>query len=102
MKHFAVISVGLAMLAFGGGCHKSSMPPQANADEARIALTTALEAWQHGETSETLAARSPPLYFNDQRCVPGIKLLSYKIEDGHDYHGLTVRLRADLTMRLDN
>ena len=94
------IAVGFVLVACAG-CHRNSLPPQANADEARAALITALEAWKNGETSDALAARRPPLYFNDQRCVPEIKLVSYKIEDGHEQYALSVRLRANLTMRLD-
>ena len=93
--------IALGLLALAGGCHRSSLPPQANADEARVALNSALEAWQRGETWEAMAARTPPLYFNDPKCLPEVKLLNYKIEEGHEYHGLTVRLRTVLTLRVN-
>jgi hypothetical protein len=80
------------------GCGGGSLPPQSDPDEARKLLIVALEAWKGGETANTLAARQPPLYFND--LIADHRLISYTIADGHEMYGLSVRLRATLSLKL--
>ena len=86
----------VAVLA--AGCGSGSLPPAADPDLARQTLTTALDAWKAGETAESLAARQPPLFFNDLKADHA--LLAYTIADGHEVYGQSVRLSATLTLKL--
>lgn len=79
------------------GCGGGALPPQANPDDAKAALITALEAWKKGETTESLAGRAKPIYFNDIKDRPGVKLLGFSIIDGHEFYGQSVRLSVVLT-----
>lgn len=86
----------VAVLAVG--CGGGSLPPQANPDEARKTLAAALDAWKAGETAEALAARQPPVYFNDLKAEH--RLLAYTIADGHEVYGRSVRLSVTLSLKL--
>lgn len=81
------------VLAVGCG---GTLPPRADADEARRVLAAALDAWKAGETAEALAARTPPVYFNDLKADQ--RLVSYTISDGHEMYGQSVRLSVTLTL----
>jgi hypothetical protein len=93
------LALGALIVLPAAGCHQS-LPPQADPAAARTALTAALEAWQKGESTEDLAKRSPPIYFNDQKCVPDVKLISFKIEDSQDFYGQSVRIKTVLTLKM--
>jgi hypothetical protein len=80
------------------GCN-SDLPPQASPDQARAALVTALDAWQKGETVESLAARESPIYFNDSKWQPDVRLVSYTVSEGHEMYGQSVRLTGTLTLK---
>jgi hypothetical protein len=97
---FVVRAAGGLVLLAAIGCSRGSLPPKADPDQARIALRAALDAWQQGETSDSLAARQPPFYFNDPKCVSDVKLVRYTLDEGHEYHGQTVRLTAMLYLNL--
>src|SRR5687768_7004218 len=88
------------LLAVLAGCGGGSVPEQASPDAARTALQTALDAWQKGESIDALAERTPRVYFNDPKCRAGAQLLGYKLEDGHAFHGQSVRLEVTLTLKL--
>jgi hypothetical protein len=97
-----IVGIGLAIgmtIFLLPGCG-NSLPPQADANQARVVLQEALESWQKGETIDSLAQRTPPIYFNDPKCIPGIKLVSFQIEDGHENHGQSVRISASLSLTL--
>lgn len=85
-----------ALLA--AGCGGGSLPPKADADEARKTLVIALDGWKAGETAETLAARQPPIFFNELKADQ--KLVSYTIADGHEMYGQSVRLSATLHLKM--
>lgn len=89
----------LILLAASGlaGCGGGSLPPQANPDDARAALTTALEAWKKGETSESLASREKPIYFNEIRDRPEVRLVEFTINPDHGFYGQSVRLIVNVT-----
>jgi hypothetical protein len=80
------------------GCQSGSVPPQSNPDQAREALTTALEAWKKGEPLDGLARRQPPIHFNDSKARE-TQLLDYKLEDGHTFYGQTVRIPVVLSLK---
>lgn len=87
----------LCFLAFLG-CGGSSLPPEADPDQARAALETALATWQKGDSTQALAKGGSPIYFNDPKCR-GMKLLSYKIEEGNAFHGQSVRIVSFLSLK---
>lgn len=95
MKHCRYLILLLLVV----GCSRP-LPPMADAEQARTALTQALDAWKQGQTIEELAARTPPLYFNDPKCTPETKLISYELAEGHTVHGQSVRLAAKLNLKL--
>jgi hypothetical protein len=49
-------------------------------DQARAALVTALDAWKKGE-ARSLAQRNPPIRFNDDDFMAGLRLSDYEIEE---------------------
>lgn len=97
MASRARLAGGLALL-LAAGCG-NSLPPQADPDQARAALRAALDAWQKGESAESLARGVPPVYFNDPKCGAGVQLLGYKLDDGHGFHGQSVRLPVVLSLK---
>jgi hypothetical protein len=70
-----VFVLGVALVA---GCGKSHSPA-ADPERARKALTAALDAWKGGERLETLQARTPAIYFNDELSAEK-RLVKYDIE----------------------
>ena len=95
---------GLAALALlVVGCSTGPpLPPQANPDEARAALTTALEAWKKGGNArEALAAGNPPIYFNDPRCGPDVRLVAYRLDEAHTGYGQSVQITVVLSFEKD-
>ncbi len=52
---FSRLGPGLVLVALAVGCHQA-LPPQADADKARTALVTALDAWKKGEVPDLLNA----------------------------------------------
>src|SRR5262245_62107935 len=81
------------------GCGGGSLPEQASPERAKQALRNALDAWQKDEPLEALAERTPAIYFNDHRARDGMRLLSYELEDGHEFFGQSVRVRAKALVR---
>jgi hypothetical protein len=92
-------SAGAALLlgALALGCG-GSLPERASPEKARQALETALDAWKKGTSFETLAKGTPPIYFNDPKYKDGRPLSDYAVQDGHEFHGQSVRLSAKLTL----
>jgi hypothetical protein len=95
-RHLLAGTIFLAMAAMVCGC-RGSLPAQADPDQARAALTSALDAWQKGQEIEKLAERDPPIHFNDPKCRGGTRLVSYRLEDGAEHHGQAARITAVLT-----
>jgi hypothetical protein len=54
----------LFLLSFTVGCG-TSLPPTADSAKARSALQASLDAWQKGESAESLQTRSPAIHVND-------------------------------------
>lgn len=88
--------VGLALAA--AGCGGGSLPPTADADQARAALVVALDTWRDGGAADALTGRTPPVYFNDPKYRAGQKLVGYKLDADHAPHGQSVRISGQLTL----
>jgi hypothetical protein len=81
------------------GCGGGSLPPMASPDQARSALTTALEAWKSDASIEALTKRQPPIYFNEPRLKSDAKLLNFQLRDSHEMYGQSVRIEVDMTFQ---
>ncbi len=68
----------LLVLVFTIGCG-SSLPPAADSAQARAALQSALDAWQKGDSLESLQGRSPPIHVNDFGWDRKDRLVKYEI-----------------------
>jgi len=79
------------------GCG-SRLPPVADPDRAAAALKTALEAWQQGASTESLAAASPPIHVSDVEWASGSKLTKYQIKS-EQAAGLGWRCEVLLTVQ---
>ena len=99
MTTFSRRALVFALAAAAVGCGGNSLPPQADADEARAALRAALDDWKGGAPADALAKASPPVYFNDPRRRAGVQLVGYKIDDGQTVHGRSVRIAAVVSIK---
>lgn len=87
---------GLVIVLVGlGGCGGTRATP-ADADQARAAVRTALEAWKADSLDKL--AKVEGIVFNDHDCRAGRRLVEYKIE-ADDRFGNSVRCRAVLSLR---
>jgi hypothetical protein len=73
----------LPLLIVIAGCARAPELPvelRYDSDQARTALVTALDAWKKGE-ARALARRNPPIRFDDDDLVAGLRLSDYEIEE---------------------
>jgi hypothetical protein len=89
-------AVCLALLV-PAGCQKR-LPPQADADEARAALTAALDAWKDGGSPEALRGRTPPVDFRDAHWDGGSRLTRYVVK-AEERSGVSVRFTVELQLQ---
>jgi hypothetical protein len=90
----------VAALLLAAGCGKP-LPPAADAQRARAALETALQAWQKGEPPEALQRADPAIHVNDPAWRSGQRLVKYQIES-EQANGLSWRCEVLLTLRKGN
>ena len=88
-------SLSMVLLCMAG-CSQS-LPPVANSERAREGLQSALDAWQKGETVESLQAQVPAIHVNDPDWRNSKKLVKYQIGTGQ-YHGNSWRCEVLLTV----
>jgi hypothetical protein len=70
-------------LLISAGCWKGadSVPaPPYDAEKAHDALVTSLEAWKKGQ-AKSLPRRKPPIRFEDDDLLAGLRLAEYEIEE---------------------
>jgi hypothetical protein len=90
-------SLGILLGALAcAGC-ASSLPPAADAQQARTAMETALDAWQRGDTRESLSGRTPPIQFSDLHWAKCYRLVKYEITK-EEPRGLSQRLTVKLAL----
>lgn len=73
----------LPLLTLIAGCARapeSAAKLRYNPDQAQAALVTAFDAWKKGE-ARSLAQRNPPIRFNDDDFLAGLRLSDYEIEE---------------------
>src|SRR5271156_2319588 len=92
----AACLVALATL-FMPGCGNSSVAHPVDAPQALDALKIALDAWKKGETSQSLAAGSPPMTAQDFEWDTGAKLIEYRLVDDGRADGPNLRIQVMIT-----
>jgi hypothetical protein len=83
--------------AAGGGAPPPPPPP--DPDQARDALRTALDAWQHGSPPAALRDAAPAVHVNDPDWAAGCRLTSYQFTGAGDRAGVELCYRVKLTLR---
>ena len=68
----------LVVVALAAGCGPE-LPPPVDPADAAAQLRTVLDAWKAGEPFDSLAARNPPIVFNEPLWREGARLLSYEL-----------------------
>ena len=84
-------------LALGAGCG-NRLPPETDKDQARQALTAALDAWKEGRPVESLRERTPPVDFRDINWESGSRLTRYEVKE-EARSGLSVRFVVQLHLQ---
>jgi hypothetical protein len=88
----------LVLLGVAGCSGSQPLPPAANPDRAREGLQAALDAWQKGETVESLQKQEPAIHVNDPDWRENKKLVKYQIGTGQ-FHGQSWRCEVQLTLQ---
>jgi hypothetical protein len=96
-KATAVGAVGLA-LCLVCGCSRG-LPEPPDADHARQALVSALDAWQRGDKAADLQSRDPALHIADVDWQQGGQLQGYKILPGQQARASSLRVQVSLSLR---
>src|SRR5262249_12813272 len=91
-----VAAICLVLLAVAGCSNRQ--PSQADADEARAALTAALDAWKDGGSPDSLRDRKPPGDFRDAHWDGGNRLTRYVVKS-EERSGLSVRFTVELQLQ---
>jgi hypothetical protein len=78
-KSHRALAVLLVASGCSGGPGTAAAPPY-DSGKARDALVASLDAWKKGQT-KTLAKRRPPIRFEDDDLVRGLRLFDYEIEE---------------------
>jgi hypothetical protein len=79
MKWRALLIVLVVLLC--AGCNRPA-PAMADPDQATAALKSALDAWQRGDTTDSLLSAARPIHVGDAEWESGRRLLEYKILSG--------------------
>ena len=99
MRSRYMLSALAACFVGGGlGCG-SSLPAQADRERARQALSSALDAWKEGATSDSLQKKSPPIFVRDLDWSDGWKLKNYRFTLDDEQHGQQRRCYVHLTLQ---
>jgi hypothetical protein len=82
------------------GCGRSNYTPARASDpaSARQALTAALDTWQSGAPSDSLASRTPTLFVRDEDWKAGHALKKYKLLGDGEPYGSNVRFHVGLEL----
>jgi hypothetical protein len=80
------------------GC-RGRVPAPADPGRGREALHAALDAWEKGETPESLRQRTPPIYVTDTDWLAGQRLVHYQLKDKDEYHGSQFRCWVVLSLQ---
>jgi hypothetical protein len=87
------------VLLIASGCGAGNRPDNADATQARAALSAALDAWKAGQKPKVLAQRSPPIHVKDVDWDGGFRLVDYKSEAEGKLVGYDMNYPVDLELR---
>jgi hypothetical protein len=89
---------GLVLLLAAAGCFGGRPPEPADPDRAREVLRATLDAWQKGESGDSLQQRQPAIIVVDEEWRDGYRLLGYKL-GGELPMGGELRCRVALSLK---
>ena len=84
------------VLIVSSGCTQDP-PRPADPDEARLSLSTALDAWKAGGKPADLLVKTPPVHVLDRDWSAGSKVTSYELEEGRPL-GAGIQYPVSLTL----
>lgn len=73
-----IVILALVLIVTAGGCSKTLDPP-VDTEVALDQMKSVFRAWKAGESYESLAQRSPPVYFNEALWRDGTALLEFEL-----------------------
>jgi hypothetical protein len=97
MNHLTA-TLGLAALLVAG-CGGPSLQAPADPARARAALCAALDAWQRGDTLDSLKGSMPAVQVSDQDWSAGYRLTRYQLAPDGTRVGIDLRYQVTLTLR---
>ncbi len=80
MRAYQMLFPLLVVTAGCSGGREPAVEPRYDAEQARTALVAALDAWKKGE-AKSLSKRNPPIRFDDDDLLAGLRLSDYEIEE---------------------
>jgi hypothetical protein len=93
------LAAAFLLLVLGGCGGSRGLPPAADTEKARAALTTGLEAWKSGQQPDALKSQDPSIFFTDLAWEEGQRLEAYQIAAEIEPSGQSVVASAVLTLR---
>src|SRR5262249_2628056 len=86
----------LALAALWPGC--GGLEPT-DPDLARQTLSTALDAWREGESSDDLTGVSPPITVAEPGWIAGYQLSDYQLADAAKEAGFDLKIPVELSLQ---
>jgi hypothetical protein len=97
---FSLGAILICLASLGSvGCGGNSLPPPADAEQARAALRSALDAWKKGDKPDALNKLSPAVYVSDMDWRDGYGLQSFEVGAKDEQSGLSRRYIARLDLK---
>jgi hypothetical protein len=84
--------------ALTAGCGPGLQAP-ADSGRAEQTLRTTLDAWQRGDTPESLRKATPPITVADVDWAGGYRLTGYQVQGAGDRSGVDLRFAVTLTLK---
>jgi hypothetical protein len=89
----------LFLAAFLVGCGDPGLQAPAEPAQAREALCAVLEAWQRGDSLQSVRTGTPAVQVHDRDWAAGLPLARYQIVSEGERAGLDMRYRVVLTLQ---
>ena len=87
-----------AAVALACGCGGPPLADPVDPADAGHQLAAALDAWKAEEPPDRLAAKTPPVYFNEPLWKDGSRLLAYEL-GAVEMHGRQARCTVKLSLK---
>lgn len=92
MRRLVVVLMAALPMGCGGA-------RQAEPDQARATLTSALDAWRDGRTVDEVNNGSPAMTVADPSWKAGFKLSRYEVADSNASQGLDLKIPVELWLQ---